>query len=171
MYPLNEKSLKMITDSIGKELEASHKYLYLSECCMNEGYLHASDFFAAESIDERKHARIWIDYATGRKSEVEIPGIDKPEREEETLLGFLQYALDMEVELAKYYSAIAVKFLDEADILSFNKCLEFISIQERSVSDMQNKVDILSKMEEKEQMEADMWIFNNPENSPVEIKG
>lgn len=127
------------------EFDASQFYAQASIWCENNGFFKASAYYKKEAENERGHAQGIIDYLTGWNCEFTLPAIKSPE-DFKDLIDIInkQYGIEDSLRLA-YNSDSQTLF--SSDLNSFDKMQEYRKIQDESVIEVSDMINVLEGVE------------------------
>jgi ferritin len=136
-----------IVDLLLPRLQDEHNAYYMyrsaSNWCQNVGFFKAAKFFAAESADELLHAKKIEDYLTEWNVIPELPTVKQPILEFASLMDVIEKAYLIEYTLYEDYEDTSAKIMKLGDVCTFNFLLEFNSIQQKSVAEYSDKINML----------------------------
>lgn len=137
---LTDKERKALNQAVQSELYASHFYLYAASCTQKHGLFGAQAFFEQEAAQEIDHYKRLRDVMNDFGDEAEMPMIEEVEFESEELMGILQDAYDMELDLLRLYE----KIWDESSVSVKQAVLWFVEKQRESVGEYGDLISRLS---------------------------
>ncbi|ACR78870.1 MULTISPECIES: ferritin [Kosmotoga] len=108
---ISEKMVRMINDQIKAEFESEFLYLSMALWCSRKGYKGALMWLLKQAAEEHEHAMKFIRYLDQVHADVEVPGIDKPNVEFNSLLDVFEKGLEHE----KYISSRIFKLMETAE--------------------------------------------------------
>jgi bacterioferritin B len=114
---LDTKFHALIHDQIRMEFGASQQYLAIAIYFDGADLPQLAKHFYRQSIEERNHAMMLVQYLLDRDVEVEIPGVDPVRNAFATPRDALVLALDQERTVTEQISRLAGVARDEGDYL------------------------------------------------------
>ena len=112
---LDKEVLTALNEQIGKEGQASYKYLALASWCELKGFAGAAKFLYEHSDEERVHMMKLLNYIHDRGGIVEVPAIEKPRAEFDTIKEAFNYAYMGEIEVTEGINNIVSLALKKGD--------------------------------------------------------
>lgn len=143
---LEENIVKMLMERHANEMDAFYHYRAASNYCKNVGYFKAAEFFAAESEDELKHAKVIEDYLVDWNITPPLSEVPKPPLTYTSLLDVIETAYKMEYELYEAYEKTGTEMF-KADLCTFKLVQDFLSIQLKAVAEYSDKLNMLEGVE------------------------
>ena len=95
-----------INDHLALEFQASHTYLAMSIWLRERDLIGFSSYMLNKSTEERGHASRFISYLVDSESEVQLPTINSPEREWQSVKALFDKVYEMEKTVTKSISNI-----------------------------------------------------------------
>ena len=117
---VSEKIQDMLNDQIAKEFYASNYYLSMASWCDTKGYEGGTNFFLAQSAEERDHGMRIFQYINSLDGHAIAPMIEKPPVDFESYPKIFQIALDQERENTAAIHEIVDVTLQEKDYSTYN---------------------------------------------------
>lgn len=143
---LGNDIVAMLMPRLKDELTAMYTYRSIANWCENVGYLKAAEFFAKESEDEGKHAKIIEKYLTDWNIVFPLPELSEPKKDFKTLLEAIEVAYELERNLYELYEETN-SLMFKKDLCTFNFLNQFLKIQVEAVAEYSTKLNILQGVE------------------------
>lgn len=143
---LESQVVEMLQERHQDELDAFYFYRAASNWCKNVGYFKAAAFFAEESEDELTHAKKIENYLVDWNISPMLPTIPKAKTEFKSLVDVIQSAYTIEYDLYEAYEETS-KEMFKVDICTFALTQELLGIQNKSVAEYSDKLNILEGVE------------------------
>lgn len=124
------------------EYKAFYFYRSASNWFGTKGFSIAAEFCKAESDDESRHAKIIEQYMVDWNFIPALPDIESPVLEFKNPVDFLNQAYELEFDLYQKYELLAEKLLKAGDIGGWKFVQQFIDIQNTSVIEYSDKLNI-----------------------------
>ncbi len=142
---LDTKFHALIHDQIRTEFGASQQYLAIAIYFDGADLPQLAKHFYGQSIEERNHAMMLVQYLLDRDVDVEIPGVDPVRNAFETPSDALMLALDQERTVTEQISRLAGVARDEGDYLGEQFMQWFLKEQVEEVAQMTTLVRIADR--------------------------
>ena len=142
---LDTKFHALIHDQIRSEFGASQQYLAIAIYFDGADLPQLAKHFYGQSIEERNHAMMLVQYLLDRDVDVEIPGVDPVRNAFETPRDALMLALDQERTVTEQISRLAGVARDEGDYLGEQFMQWFLKEQVEEVAQMTTLVRIADR--------------------------
>jgi ferritin len=143
---LGNDIVAMLMPRLKDELTAMYTYRSIANWCENVGYLKAAEFFAKESEDEGKHAKIIEKYLTDWNIIFPLPELGEPKKDFKSLLEAIEVAYNLEYQLYEDYEETSRKIFPK-DLCTFNFLNQFLKIQTEAVAEYSTKLNMLQGVE------------------------
>ncbi len=104
-----------INDHLALEFQASHAYLAMSIWLREKDLIGFSDYMLEKSIEERGHASRMIAYLVDSERKVQLPTIQSPEREFQTVKHLFETVYTMEKQVTESINNIYTLSEQEGD--------------------------------------------------------
>lgn len=135
----------LLQEQIRSEFGAAQQYLAIAVYLDGADLPQLAKHFYGQSIEERNHAMMLVQYLLDRDIEVEIPGVDPVRNSFETPRDALGLALDQERTVTEQISRLASVARDEGDYLGEQFMQWFLGEQVEEVSMMTTLVRIADR--------------------------
>ncbi|HEX2214992.1 MAG TPA: ferritin [Mycobacterium sp.] len=135
----------LLQEQIRSEFGAAQQYLAIAVYFDGADLPQLAKHFYGQSIEERNHAMMLVQYLLDRDIEVEIPGVDPVRNSFETPRDALGLALDQERTVTEQISRLAGVARDEGDYLGEQFMQWFLGEQVEEVSMMTTLVRIADR--------------------------
>lgn len=106
---------KLLNDQIKYEASASMHYLAMASWADANGYEGVSDFFYAQSEEERLHMIKLVKFVNERGGKVIVPALDKPQDDFNSLSALFEKFLKSEVFVTEKINHIIFECLQQKD--------------------------------------------------------
>ena len=126
----------LLREQIRHEFTASQQYIAIAVWFDNRDLPRLAAHFYAQSVEERNHAMMMVQYLLDRDLEVAITGIDDVRNEFNDVVEPLQLALTQEQQVTHQIETIFRAARDEGDLLGEQFMLWFLKEQVEEVSSM-----------------------------------
>ncbi len=140
--------LSILNEQVAKEVYASHLYLAMASWAEEQGLAGISEWFYAQSEEEREHMLKFIRYINERGGHATVPAVEKPPREFPGVREAFDASLEHEKMVSAAINDIVELSLKEKDYATNNWIQWFVEEQreeEDSVQGIIDKLDLLGK--------------------------
>jgi ferritin len=142
---LDTKFHALIHDQIRAEFGASQQYLAIAIYFDGADLPQLATHFYSQSLEERNHAMMLVQYLLDRDVDVEIPGVDPVRNAFDAPRDALVLALDQERTVTEQISRLASVARDEGDYLGEQFMQWFLKEQVEEVAQMTTLVRIADR--------------------------
>ncbi|MCV7283085.1 ferritin [Mycolicibacterium flavescens] len=139
------KFLALLQEQIRNEFEAAQQYLAIAVYFDGADLPQLAKHFYRQSVEERNHAMMLVQYLIDRDVEVEIPGVCSVRNSFGTPRDALALALDQERTVTEQISRLAGVARDEGDYLGEQFMQWFLGEQVEEVAKMTTLVRIADR--------------------------
>ncbi|MGA8045467.1 MAG: ferritin [Dermatophilaceae bacterium] len=133
---------EMLREQVRHEFTASQQYIAIAVWFDGRDLPRLAAHFYAQSVEERNHAMMMVQYLLDRDWDVEIPGVDEVRNDFSDVTEPLALALTQEQEVTRQIEAIFRAARDEGDLLGEQFMLWFLKEQVEEVAAMNTLVTI-----------------------------
>ncbi len=143
---LSEKMLNILNEQVKKEAYASHLYLAMASWAENQGLEGISNWFYAQSEEEREHMMKFIRFINERGGHAIVPLVEEPPKEFPGIREAFVASLEHEQMVTGAINDIVTLALEEKDYGTHNWLQWFVEEQmeeEDSVQGIIDKFDLL----------------------------
>ncbi|KWX56859.1 ferritin [Mycobacterium sp. NAZ190054] len=142
---LDTKFHSLLNDQVRSELGASQQYLAVAVYFDSSDLPQLAKFFYRQSIEERNHAMMLVQYLIDRGVQTEIPAVDPVRNSFETPRDAIGLALELERAVTDQISRLAATARDEGDYLGEQFMQWFLKEQVEEVALMSTLVRIAER--------------------------
>ncbi|MET0456705.1 MAG: ferritin [Mycobacterium sp.] len=135
----------LLREQIRSEFTASQQYIAIAVHFDGEDLPQLAKHFYAQSVEERNHAMMLVQYLLDRDVEVEITGIDGVRNTFESPTAALRLALEQERSVTEQISRLASVARDEGDYLGEQFMQWFLKEQVEEVALMTTLVRVAER--------------------------
>ncbi|WP_452222477.1 ferritin [Lacinutrix salivirga] len=105
----------LLNNQIKYEAQASMQYLAMASWADAKGYNGVSDFFYSQSEEERLHMTKLVKFVNERSGNVNIPALEKPEHDFNSLNELFEKFLKSEIFVTEQISHVIYECLQQKD--------------------------------------------------------
>jgi len=138
---------QLLTEQIGHEFAASQQYIAIAVWFDNRDLPQLAKHFYQQSIEERNHAMMLVQYRLDRDLGIVIPGIDPVINDFKDESAPIALALDQEKRVTKQIEALFAAARAENDALGEQFMLWFLKEQVEEVASMSTLLTIMNRAE------------------------
>ncbi|MFI7580955.1 ferritin [Kocuria sp. M1N1S27] len=132
----------LLTRQVGNEFAASHQYVAVAVWFDSQDLPHLARHFYRQSLEERNHAMMIVQYILDRDLPLTIPGVGEVRNDFTDVLEPLALALSQEQEVTEQIKALFAAARAEGDALGEQFMLWFLKEQVEEVASMTTLVNV-----------------------------
>lgn len=136
---------ELLTTQIGNEFSASQQYIAIAVWFDNHDLPQLAAHFYQQSVEERNHAMMLVQYRLDRDLGVTIPGVAAPQTDFADVVEPIALALEQEKQVTSQIEALFRAARDEGDALGEQAMLWFLKEQVEEVASMSTLVTIAKR--------------------------
>jgi ferritin len=137
-----------LNEQVGHEFAASQQYVAIAVHFDAQTLPRLAATFYQQSVEERNHAMMLVQYLLDVGEAVSIPGVDAPKTEFGDIAEPVALALDQEKRVSKQISALAGAAREEGDYMGEQFMQWFIKEQVEEVSSMSDLLAVVERSRE-----------------------
>ena len=134
-----------LNEQVGHEFAASQQYLAIAVYYDDETLPRLAAFFYAQSLEERNHALMMIQYLLDAGVEAPIPGVDAPQTAFGDVVEPVALALAQERRVSEQINGLARIARSEGDYTSEQFMQWFIKEQVEEVASMNDLLKVVTR--------------------------
>ncbi|MBS3180380.1 MULTISPECIES: ferritin [unclassified Pseudoclavibacter] len=135
----------LLTAQIGNEFSASQQYIAIAVWFDNHDLPQLAAHFYQQSVEERNHAMMLVQYRLDRDLGVTIPGVAAPRTEFANVVEPIELALEQEREVTSQIEALFRAARADGDAIGEQAMLWFLKEQVEEVASMSTLVTIAKR--------------------------
>jgi ferritin len=135
----------LLTAQIGNEFSASQQYIAIAVWFDDHDLPQLARHFYRQSVEERNHAMMLVQYRLDRDLGVTIPGVAEPRTEFADVIEPIALALDQEKQVTTQIEALFAAARAEDDALGEQAMLWFLKEQVEEVASMSTLLTIVKR--------------------------
>lgn len=136
---------ELLREQVRHEFTASQQYIAIAVWFDGRDLPRLAAHFYAQSVEERNHAMMMVQYLLDRDWDVEIPGVDEVRNDFSDVTEPLALALNQEQQVTRQIEAIFRAARGEGDLLGEQFMLWFLKEQVEEVAAMHTLVTIAQR--------------------------
>jgi bacterioferritin B len=125
-----------VNEQIGYEFGASQQYVAIAVYYDSETLPQLAAHFHRQSVEERNHAMMLVQFLLDADQPVRIPGVEAPKTEFKSAVEPVALALEQEKRVTSQISALAALARDEGDLVGEQFLHWFLQEQREEVASM-----------------------------------
>lgn len=137
----------LLTTQIGNEFAASQQYIAIAVWFDNRDLPQLAKHFYRQSLEERNHAMMLVQYRLDRDLGITIPGVDTVVNDFQDERAPIALALEQEKRVTKQIEALFAAARAENDALGEQFMLWFLKEQVEEVASMSTLLTIMNRAE------------------------
>jgi ferritin len=134
-----------LNEQVGHEFAASQQYAAIAVYFDAQTLPRLAATFYQQSVEERNHAMMLVQYLLDVGEEARIPGVEAPKTSFGDIVEPVALALDQERRVSKQISALAGAARDEGDYMGEQFTQWFIKEQVEEVSSMSDLLAVVER--------------------------
>ena len=138
---------KLLEAQIGNEFNASQQYIAMAVYFDGEDLPQLARHFYAQSVEERNHAMMLVQYMLDRDLPVQIPGIAAVRNGFSNVVEPITLALEQEQQVTRQIEALFAAARAEGDALGEQFMLWFLKEQVEEVASMSTLLTVAKRAE------------------------
>ncbi|WP_271985026.1 ferritin [Pseudoclavibacter terrae] len=135
----------LLTAQIGNEFSASQQYIAIAVWFDDHDLPQLAAHFYQQSVEERNHAMMLVQYRLDRDLGVTIPGVTAPRTEFANVVEPIELALEQEREVTSQIEALFRAARADGDAIGEQAMLWFLKEQVEEVASMSTLVTIAKR--------------------------
>ncbi|MEL4317738.1 ferritin [Leifsonia sp. YIM 134122] len=135
----------LLTAQIGNEFSASQQYIAIAVWFDNHDLPQLARHFYRQSLEERNHAMMLVQYRLDRDLGVVIPGVDAPQTTFASVVEPIALALAQEQQVTAQIEALFRAARADGDALSEQAMLWFLKEQVEEVASMSTLLTVAQR--------------------------
>jgi ferritin len=140
--------LEKLGEQIGNELAASQQYTAIAVYYDAQTLPRLAATFYAQSVEERNHAMMMVQYLLDVGHDAHIPGVAAPQNEFADVVEPVALALEQERQVSDQISALAGAAREEGDYMGEQFMQWFIKEQIEEVASMSDLLAVVERSRE-----------------------
>jgi ferritin len=134
-----------LNEQIANEFAASQQYIACAVHYDAETLPRLAGFFYAQSLEEREHAMMMVQYLLDTDGRIAIPGVSAPVSEFADVVAPIALALDQEKRVTEQINGLAALAREESDFTSEQFMQWFIKEQVEEVATMSDLLKVAQR--------------------------
>ena len=139
---------KAINEQIGNEFGASQQYIAIAVYYDAETLPGLAAHFYRQSVEERNHAMMLVQYLLDADEQVAIPGVEAPKTEFGDAVEPVALALEQEKRVTEQIAGLVALAREEGDLVGEQFLHWFLTEQREEVSSMSDLLAVVKRASE-----------------------
>ncbi|HEY2770539.1 MAG TPA: ferritin [Solirubrobacteraceae bacterium] len=140
--------VERLNEQIAYEFAASQQYIANAVYFDSQTLPRLAAFFYAQSVEERNHAMMMVQYLLDADAEVAIPGVQGPETDFDDVVAPVALSLEQERRVSDQVAALVGVAREESDYLSEQFVGWFLKEQVEEVATMSSLLAVIQRSSE-----------------------
>ncbi len=151
-----------VNEQIGYEFGASQQYVAIAVYYDSETLPQLAAHFYRQSVEERNHAMMLVQFLLDADQPVRIPGVEAPKTEFKSAVEPVALALEQEKRVTSQISALAALAREEGDLVGEQFLHWFLREQREEVSSMSDLLKLVERASESNLLLAEESLSRTP---------
>jgi ferritin len=151
-----------VNEQIGYEFGASQQYVAIAVYYDSETLPQLAAHFYRQSVEERNHAMMLVQFLLDADQPVRIPGVEAPKTEFKSAVEPVALALEQEKRVTSQISALAALAREEGDFVGEEFLNWFLKEQREEVSSMGDLLKLVERASESNLLLAEESLSRTP---------
>jgi ferritin len=134
-----------VNEQIGYEFAASQQYVAIAVYYDVETLPQLAAHFYRQSVEERNHAMMLVQYLLDADDDVVIPGVQAPQTAFEDAVAPVRLALEQEKKVTEQIAALVALARDEGELVGEQFLHWFLQEQREEVSSMSDLLAVVER--------------------------
>jgi bacterioferritin B len=150
-----------LNEQVGHEFAASQQYVAIAVYYDGETLPQLAAHFYRQALEERNHAMMIVQYLLDAGHEVEIPGVEAPQKSFADARAPVALALEQEKRVTEQIAELARLARDENDLVGEQFLHWFLQEQREEVASMSDLLAIVERASESNILLAEDYLARN----------
>jgi ferritin len=151
-----------VNEQIGYEFGASQQYIAIAAYYDSETLPQLAAHFYRQSVEERNHAMMLVQFLLDADQTVKIPGVDAPKTDFKDAVEPVAVALEQEKRVTSQISALAALAREDGDFVGEEFLNWFLKEQREEVSSMSDLLKLVERASESNLLLAEESLSRVP---------
>ena len=157
-----------LNEQIGYELAASQQYIAIAVHYDAQTLPQLAAHFYRQSVEERNHAMIMVQYLLDAGSDVNIPGVAAPQTDFHDVVAPVALALAQEKRVTEQIAELVKLARDETDLVAEQFLYWFLQEQREEVASMSDLLTVVERSKNDVMTVEDFLARESGGPSPLE---
>jgi ferritin len=164
--------MSRFTDALGEqiayEFAASQQYIAIAVYYDAQTLPQLAAHFYRQSLEERNHAMMMVQYLLDADEKVTTPAVSAPEVHFADFVAPVQLALDQERRVTEQIQQLALTAREEGDLVAEQFMHWFLQEQREEISSMSSLLDVVSRSKDNVMFVEDFLARESGGENPLE---
>ena len=157
-----------LNEQIAYEFGASQQYIAIAVYYDAQTLPQLAAHFYRQSLEERNHAMMMVQYLLDADEAVAIPAVAAPQTEFADNVAPVQLALDQERRVTGQIQQLAITAREEVDLVAEQFMHWFLQEQREEISSMSSLLDVVSRSKDNVMFVEDFLARESGGENPLE---
>jgi ferritin len=157
-----QRFVDALNEQVANEFAASQQYVAVAVHYDSQTLPQLAHFFYRQSVEERNHAMIMVQYLLDTDSQITVPGVAPPQYNFDDIVAPVALALDQERGVSDEIGQLAAIARDERDYQSEQFIQWFLKEQVEEVATMSELFDVVERSKDNPMMVEEYVARENP---------
>ncbi|HET9286324.1 MAG TPA: ferritin [Gaiella sp.] len=157
-----------LNEQIAYEFGASQQYIAIAVHFDAQTLPQLAAHFYRQSVEERNHAMMMVQYLLDSDEPVVIPAVEAPQGSFPDLVSPVQLALDQEKRVTGQIQQLAIVAREEGDLVAEQFMHWFLQEQREEVSSMSSLLDVVTRSKDNVMHVEDFLARESGGENPLE---
>jgi ferritin len=157
-----------LNEQIAYEFGASQQYIAIAVHFDAQTLPQLAAHFYRQSVEERNHAMMMVQYLLDADEPVEIPAVEAPQGSFPDIVSPVQLALDQEKRVTGQIQQLAIVAREEGDLVAEQFMHWFLQEQREEVSSMSSLLDVVTRSKDNVMHVEDFLARESGGENPLE---
>ena len=157
-----------LNEQIAYEFGASQQYIAIAVHFDAQTLPQLAAHFYRQSVEERNHAMMMVQYLLDSDEPVVIPAVEAPQGSFADLVSPVQLALDQEKRVTGQIQQLAIVAREEGDLVAEQFMHWFLQEQREEVSSMSSLLDVVTRSKDNVMHVEDFLARESGGENPLE---
>jgi ferritin len=157
-----------LNEQIAYEFAASQQYVAIAVSYDAQTLPQLAAHFYRQSLEERNHAMMMVQYLLDADVPVVIPSVEGPQSDFEDVVAPVRLALDQERRVTHQIQQLALTAREEGDLVAEQFLHWFLQEQREEVASMSSLLDVVSRSKDNVMLVEDFLARESGKANPLE---
>ena len=140
-----DRFVAALNEQIANEFAAAQQYIAIAVDYEGQTLPRLASFFYAQSLEERNHALMLVQYLLDRDAQVTIPGVEAPRTDFADVVEPIAVSLEQEKRVSDQIEGLSQTARDEKDYLTEQFLIWFLKEQVEEVAKMSSLLQVAER--------------------------
>lgn len=160
-----------VNQQVANEFGASQQYIAIAAYYDSQTLLELAAHFYRQSVEERNHAMMLVQYLLDAGEDVVVPGVVAPQTSFADAVAPVQLALEQEKTVTEQIAGLVKLARDEGNLVGEQFLHWFLSEQREEVASMSDLLAVVERASESNLLLAEDYLARTPIGDAGETAG